>query len=101
MSVGLVARNKGGQVILDMTANISQVTGSVSTGGGNGAITIPAPLAGKSPFFIVVSMAGAYREKGKRPGVTLSGTTLSWVYSFNTNGWGYFAANCQIYYGYY
>jgi hypothetical protein len=99
--VGLVLKNMDGSVKLDMTGKVSQTTGSVATGAVNGSATIPAPPAGKTAFFVVVPLVDLSREKGKKPGVTLSGTTLSWVYSYATSGWGYFSANCQIYYGYF
>jgi hypothetical protein len=99
--VGLVLKNADGSVKLDMTSSISQTTGSVVTGTANGAATIPAPPAGRTAFFVVVPLVDLQKEKGKKPGVTLSGTTLSWVFSYATTGWGYFSANCQIYYGYF
>lgn len=98
---GLVIRDSSNRVIVDMTMNISQQQGSVDTGGANGAITVSPPPSGKTPFYIVVPLQDLQLEKGKRPGVTLTGNVLSWSYSFSTNGWGYFAANCRIYYGYY
>ncbi|AJO76504.1 hypothetical protein [Pseudomonas sp. MRSN 12121] len=98
---GMTLKTAGDVVLVDMTMKISQMVGSVVTGGANGSASIPLPPAGKTMFFIVVPLVDLQREKGKRPGVTLSGTTLSWSYSYNTNGWGYFSANCQIYYGYY
>lgn len=84
-----------------MTMFISQNMGSVDTGGVNGGINIPSPPAGKTVYFIVVPLVDLQREKGKRPGVLLAGTSLSWTYSYSPNGWGYFSANCRIYYGYY
>ncbi|MEW7854815.1 hypothetical protein AB2M95_02815 [Pseudomonas chlororaphis] len=98
---GLTLKTSAGVVLVDMTMKISQMVGSVVTGGVNGSASIPLPPAGKTMFYIVVPLVDLQRQKGKRPGVTLSGTTLSWAYSYNTNGWGYFSANCQIYYGYY
>ena len=98
---GLTLRNQAGQVILDMTMNISQNVGSVDTGGVNGSLSIPAPPAGKQSYYVVVPLVDLQREKGKRPGVSISGNTLSWSYSYATNGWGYFSANCRIYYGYF
>lgn len=98
---GLTIRNTAGQVTLDMTMSISQQMGSVTTGGANGSVTIPSPPTGKTIFYIIVPLVDLQKEKGKRPGVTISGTTLSWSYSYNTNGWGYFSANCRIDYGYY
>lgn len=100
--VGLVIRDKAtGVVKIDMTSFISQTTGYVETNGQNGEIQIPAAPAGRSLFFTVSPLVDLQMDKGKRPGVALSGTTLSWVYSYNTAGWGFFSANCRIYYGYY
>lgn len=100
--VGLVIRDKAaGAVKIDMTSFISQTTGYVETNGQNGEIQIPAAPAGRSSFFTVSPLVDLQMDKGKRPGVALSGTTLSWVYSYNTAGWGFFSANCRIYYGYY
>ena len=101
MSVGLVARGINGQVILDMTSSISQNVGSIVTGGANGSIQIPSPPAGNTAYFIVTPLVDMNRSKGKLPGVSLNGTTLSWQYSYNGNGWGFFSANCEIFYGYY
>lgn len=98
---GLTIRNAAGQVTVDMTMNISQHQGSVDTGAVNGAIAIPGPPPGKTQYFIVVPLQDLQLERGKKPGVTLSGGVLSWAYSYATNGWGYFSANCRIYYGYY
>ncbi len=99
---GITIRAADNTVLVDMTMKISQTMGSVDTGGVNGAVTIPPPPTGKVAYFIVVPLVDMQNEKGKRPGVTLSGTSLSWAYSFNAGGgWGYFAANCRIWYGYY
>ncbi len=100
--VGLVIRDKNtGVVKIDMTTFISQTVGFVETNGQNGAIQIPAPPVGRSLFFTVTPLVDLQMDKGKRPGVALDGTSLSWVYSYNTAGWGFFSANCRIYYGYY
>lgn len=101
MSAGLVVRNPDNSKYLDMTTFISQSLGSVDTGGAAGSMSIPAAPAGRVLFFMVVPLVDLNQEKGKKPGVTLSGTTLSWSYSYNTDGWGFFSANCRIYYGYY
>lgn len=98
---GLVIRNSAGVVLVDMTMNISQRQGVVNTGSVNGSVTIPSLPTGKTRFYIVVPLVDLQMEKGKKPGVTISGNTLSWSYSYATNGWGYFSANCAIYYGYY
>lgn len=100
--VGLVIRDKNTDAVrIDMTTFISQTTGSVETNGQDGQIQIPAPPAGRTLFFTVSPLVDLQMDKGKRPGVVLSGTALSWVYSYNTAGWGFFSANCRIYYGYY
>ncbi|MDR8383959.1 hypothetical protein MKS85_00290 [Pseudomonas sp. JL2] len=98
---GLVIKNSAGVVMVDMTMNISQHQGSVDTGSANGSVAIPAVPVGKTRFYIVVPLVDLQREKGKKPGVTISGNTLSWTYSYSTSGWGYFSANCRIHYGYY
>lgn len=98
---GLYITDPSGRVMVDMTMKISQHMGSVDTHAVDGGISIPDPPAGKAAYFIVVPLVDLQREKGKRPGVTLAGTWLSWGYSYPTNGWGYFSAHCRIYYGYY
>lgn len=98
---GLIIRNAAGQITLDMTMSISQTMGYADTRSTNGSVTITAPPLGKVPFFVVIPLVDLQREKGKRPAVTLSGTTLSWAYAYAPDGWGYFSANCRIYYGYY
>lgn len=98
---GLTIKDRDGNVLVDMTSKISQTVGDVVTNSANGSATIPLPPPGKTAFFIVVPLVDLQREKGKKPGVTLNGTVLSWAYSYNTNGWGYFSANCRIYYGYF
>jgi hypothetical protein len=98
---GLIIRNSAGQEILNITMRISQNMGWVDTNGANGSATLPSPPAGKQLYYVVVPLVDLQREKGKRPAVSLSGTSLSWVYSYNTNGWGYFSANCRIFYGSY
>lgn len=99
---GIVIKTPDGRTILDMTMKISQNVGSVDTNGAAGSISIPAPPAGKVSYFMVVPLVDLGKDLGKRPGVTLAGQTLSWSYSFyGGGGWGYFAANCRIFYGYY
>lgn len=98
---GLLCWDPAGRQTLDMTMSISQLQGFVDTGGANGAIAIPPPPGGKTQFFTVVPLVDLQKEKGKKPGVTLSGGVLSWAYSYSTAGWGYFSANCRILYWYY
>lgn len=98
---GLTIKNTENKVILDMNSVISQNVGSVVTGGNNGSTQIPLPPAGKTSYFIVTPLVDMNRSKGKLPGVILQGSTLSWEYSYATNGWGFFSANCEIFYGYY
>lgn len=99
---GLVIRDTSGRVMVDMTMNMSQMQGYVDTGGANGAIAIPAAPWGKTQFYVVVPLQDLQQEKGKRPGVVhVPNQSLSWTYSYSTLGWGYFSANCRIFYGYY
>lgn len=98
---GITIKTAANVVLVDMTMNISQHQGFVDTGGVNGAVAIPGPPPGKTQFFSVVPLVDLQRETGKKPGVAISGGVLSWAYSYATNGWGYFSANCRIYYGYY
>lgn len=101
MATGFLAYHEDGTLITDMTTSISQMQGSFDTNAVNGSGAMSALPSGKSRFYVVVSLVNLNREKGKRPGITISGNTLSWAYSYNTNGWGFFSANCRIYYGYY
>jgi len=101
MSTGFLAFAESGQVVTDMTVLISQMQGSIVTAAANGSATLPPVPAGRQRFYMVVPLVDLNREKGKRPGVSISGNTMSWGYSYSTNGWGYFSANCRIYYGYY
>lgn len=99
---GLTIRSADNQIVLDMTMKISQHVGSIDTNSANGSTVIPSAPQGKTLYFIVVPLVDLQLDKGKRPGVVLQGQNLSWVYSFQTDGgWGYFAANCRIFYGYY
>jgi len=98
---GLTIRDSSGRVLVDMSMNISQTQGYVDTGGANGSIAIPAPPYGKTQYYIVVPLVDLQLEKGKKPGVTLTSGAISWSYSYSTAGWGYFSANCRIFYGYY
>ena len=97
---GITIKNAAGQVMVDMTMFISQTQGFVDTGVVNGGVTIPAPPAGKTQYYIIVPLVTT-GVTGKLPGVTLSGTSLTWAYLYPTNGWGFFSANARIYYGYY
>ncbi|NNJ15579.1 hypothetical protein CSV86_010180 [Pseudomonas putida CSV86] len=101
MSTGFLAFSESGQVVTDMTVLISQMQGSIVTAATNGSATLPPVPAGRQRFYMVVPLVDLNREKGKRPGVSISGNTMSWAYSYSTSGWGYFSANCRIYYGYY
>lgn len=98
---GLTIKNADNVVMVDMTMKISQRQGYVDTGSVNGSAAIPALPPGKERFYIVVPLVDLQLEKGKKPGVTITGNSMSWAYSYSTNGWGYFSANCRIYYGYY
>ncbi|NWD74843.1 hypothetical protein HX890_12085 [Pseudomonas gingeri] len=98
---GLTIKDATGRVVVDMTMDLAQSMGSVDTGGANGSLALGAPPAGKTLFYIVVPLVDTQLEKGKLPGVTITGANMTWEYSFNTLNWGFFAAPSRIYYGYY
>lgn len=100
MAGGLQIFGADGRLFVDMSSSISQHQGDVITGAGNGSIQMPNLPAGKQRFYIVSPVVDLQQWRGKKPGVTVSGNTLSWQYQF-TNWFGQFAANCRIYYGYY
>lgn len=100
--VGLIIRDRDtGAVKVDMTMSISQTQGSIITNSVSGSIAIPAAPPGKTQYPIVVPLQDLQMEKGKLPAAIIANGVLSWVYSYNANGWGNFSANCIIYYGYY
>lgn len=99
MATGFKSYLQSGGVLVDMTRPISQMLGYVDTNSGNGSMTIPAAPAGKVLFFAMAELSQQDRYLGKRPAVSLSGTTLSWRYSYPA-GWGFYSLNCRIHYGY-
>lgn len=100
MATGFLAYAPDGTLLVDMTSSISQMLGYVDTNAVDGSATLPAPPAGKTLFYAVVEISPQDRGLGKRPGITQSGNTLSWAYSY-MGGWGFYSMNCRIHYGYY
>lgn len=100
MANGLEVYGADGRLLVNMTMSISQHQGDVVTNAANGAVAMPALPAGKRRFYIIVTLVDSQQWKGKKPGVTVSGNTLSWQYQHST-WFGQFSANCRIYYGYY
>lgn len=98
---GLTVRLSDGTVMVDMTMNLPQTLGYVDTNSAAGSITLPVPPAGKTLFYIPVPLVNTSMARGKLPGITISGQTMSWGYSYNQLYWGNFSANTRIYYGYY
>lgn len=101
MATGFLAYREDGTLMVDMTENFSQMQGSFVTGSANGSGTMASLPPGKTRFYMITSLVDRNAWLGKRPGVSISGNVMSWVYSYNTNNWGFFSANCRIYYGYY
>lgn len=98
---GLAIYDASGRLLVDMTMSISQMQGYVDTNGANGSASIPAAPSGKTQYYVVVPLVDLQGDLGKRPGVThVIGSSLSWAYSY-APGWGFFSANCRIFYGYY
>lgn len=92
--------NASSTVCAAINKNISQMMGYIDTGGVNGATTIPLPPVGRTAFYYIADLSPNLNGQGRRPGVTMSGTSLSWDYSYST-GFGEYAMNCRIHYGYY
>lgn len=91
-------------VLVDLTKPISQNMGWVDTNRVAGSITVPDAPNGRTFFHYVVIIESNSAGAGKRPGVTVtdngSTVTISWNYNFQS-GFGNFAANCRIHYGYF
>ncbi|TKW65153.1 MAG: hypothetical protein DI616_15615 [Paracoccus denitrificans] len=100
MATGLKTWAPDGTLLVDMTKTFSQEQGFVDTNNVNGSITMPPLPVGKTRFTFSVALSGDNAFFGKKPGITVSGDTLSWAYSY-ADGWGYYSLNCRIYYGYY
>ncbi|MDH0300617.1 MULTISPECIES: hypothetical protein [unclassified Pseudomonas] len=100
MATGFLAYAPDGTLLIDMTTSISQMLGYVDTGAVDGSAVLPSPPPGRTLFYAVAELSEQDRGLGKRPGITLVGTTLSWAYSY-AGGWGFYSLNCRIHYGYY
>ncbi|MNJ42967.1 hypothetical protein D3C77_379510 [compost metagenome] len=100
MTTGLIVYDPSGLMMLDMTNSVSSMIGYVDTSSiASGSFTIPAAPAGKTLFYALAELQSQNKGLGKRPGVTLTGNTISWQYSY-PGGWGYYSVNCRIHYGY-
>lgn len=106
MATGLKCYNDdpANTLITDMTRRLSQNIGYVDTGAVNGSITVPAPPAGRSFFYVTSALDGEASGGGKMPGVTVTNNgatyTLSWAYSY-WQAWGNYSLNTRISYGFY
>lgn len=98
---GLIIRDVTGRAVLDMTTNVSQELGSVVTNGANGSLLLPTPPPGRTLFFWAVPLVNMDGWRAKLPGINIVNNVMTWTYSYPTNGWGFFSANCRIHYGYY
>lgn len=98
---GLTIRDATGRAVLDMTTNVSQELGSVVTNGAGGSLLLPPAPEGRTLFFWTVPLVNMDGWRAKLPGINIVGNTMTWSYSYPTNGWGFFSANCRIHYGYY
>lgn len=100
MANGLEIYGADGKLHVNMATSISQYQGEVVTNAVNGAVAMPDLPAGKQRFYIIVTLVDTQQWKGKKPGVTVTGNTLSWQYQ-HSMWFGQFSANCRIYFGYY
>lgn len=100
MAAGLEVYDPAGRLIVNMATVFSLHQGYLDTNAVNGAAAMPPMPAGKNRFYYIVSLQDTNKWRGKKPGVTISGDTISWVYQHST-WFGQFSANCRIFYGYY
>lgn len=100
MATGMQALDADGRVLLDVSRSYSQHQGSFYTAGTNGSGTMSPLPAGKTRFYFIVGNSDGQGYKGKYPGVTISGNSITWSYSHST-WWGQFSMPSTIYYGYY
>lgn len=94
---GLIIKDVGGRIILDMTSAIPREIGSFSTGTANGSITVSIP-AGR--LWWVRSVSATTGRNGKGPAITVSGATFTWTFSY-VPGLNEYPVAATVYYGVY
>lgn len=93
MAFGLIIRDSAGNVMLDLSKRLGRIIGFVDTGAGtSGSVTGITQFNDGVPFFFTVPLSA--EDKFYSPTVTISGTTLSWV--FTNTIW---AQATRIFYG--
>lgn len=101
MPTGMQVFDDFGRLSIDLTRFVSVHQGSVVTGAApSGTITMPPLPAGRSRFYYSVGLVSSQGYKGKLPGITVSGNSLTWQYLHST-WFGQFSMNCEIFYGYF
>lgn len=100
MASGLEVYDSAGRPLVDMTTVFSFHQGYFDTGAANGSGAMPPLPEGKTRFYYIVSLQDTNQWRGKRPGVTITGNTINWVYQ-HSRWFGQFSANCRIFFGYY
>ncbi|QZI72929.1 hypothetical protein K5F93_12065 [Pseudomonas protegens] len=68
MSAGFITRNEQGVILVDMSKQLSQALGKVTTNKSNGTQTVDIPE--DKTLFILLRRLKTHREQGKSPGVT-------------------------------
>lgn len=83
MAYGLQVFNASGSVVMDSTTRCGRVMGTFSTGTSNGSVNITPP--GSSTLWAaLVSPKADIGDGSGAPGLSISGTTISWTFSTGT-----------------
>ncbi len=80
MPAGFQCWDENGTLLYDTTTNMGRILGTISTGGVNGSLSVPAFSQGTPFAFPVLVLSDAASVDVFQPLVTISGTTLSWTY---------------------
>lgn len=81
MSVGLRVRDENtNRVTLEITDSLTKLLGSVMTGAQNGSINVPEFATNRPWASVPIIYQNNPLNFGAQCVVTISGTTLSWVY---------------------
>lgn len=98
MPSGLQAFGSDGALALSLTDRIAKLVGSVNVSG-NGSIILPS-LQNNTVFYYFVPSTYSYQLTDVFPAFTVSGLTLSWVYTPGYFGYGREITG-TLYYGLY
>lgn len=97
MPQGLQVWNAAGNLIVDTNTSLGIILGThtITKSSGNGSLIVP-NLALGTPFFLFVAVTASFF-----PAISISGTTISWVYDAFVNSVEPGSSTYTILYGYY